>query len=368
MKVLCSLLSAFAFLAFAGMTAAQENSAVQEDSAAQKDSALYQVFDKSVAEFARAEGETSDSPRISRAVEACPSGVLYIPAGVYEISEPIVVKNLCSLQMHKSAVLRAVKNMDFVLKVDTAQQYNRERINAGGAEDYNLFVAGGQIDGNGIASCMSLDNYHHFTLRETTFLNGSSYGLRVDGNGHGYELIANNLYFKCVKSGLAGNTALYTTGGDSHYTDCVVVDYTVGFYVGGGSNRLTRCHVWGGPIPPAAPGEYPEMLKDSINYKIVGSTAILRDCYADSGAIGFYVDGYDVRLLGCSYFNNAHFKLDNIKIIHHEKGLLYVSEASFVKTVPHVQVYEGCGNVHWNNIMYSGFSKEDDCPGKLLNK
>jgi len=63
--------------------------------------------------------------------------------------------------------------------------------------DRNLFVVGGKIDGNGQASC------------------------------------------------LAGNTAAYLCGGDSHYTDCIVVDYTVGFRNAGGSNRFTRCHVWG---------------------------------------------------------------------------------------------------------------------------
>lgn len=334
-----------------------------------QDTVTFGIFDHSVAEFPREEGEMCDTARIRRAVEACPSGVLYIPAGVYEITEPIVVKNLCSLIMHKSAILRATAKMDFVLKVNTAEQYNRARIDAGGAEDYNLFVVGGQIDGNGLASCMALDNYHHFTLRDITFLNGFPYGLRIDGEGHGYELIANNLYFKCVKSGLAGNTALYTTGGDSHYTDCVVVDYTVGFHLGrGGSNRLTRCHVWGGPIPPVKEGESREMLKGSVNYKIMDSSAILRDCYADTGEIGFEIGGWDVRLLGCSYFSNPGFKLDNITIIKHHQGRLLVSEGAFVKTAKNVKVYDGCGTVRWSNMMYSNFGKDDDCPGAIFEK
>ncbi len=333
-----------------------------------QDTVAFGIFDHSVAEFPRAEGEMCDTARIRRAVEACPSGVLYIPAGVYEITEPIVVKNLCSLLMHKSAILRATAKMDFVLKVNTAEQYNRARIDAGGAEDYNLFVVGGQIDGNGLASCMALDNYHHFTLRDTTFLNGFPYGQRIDGEGRGYELIANNLYFKCVKSGLAGNTALYTTGGDSHYTDCVVVDYTIGFHVeNGGSNRLTRCHVWGGPIPPVKEGEPREMLKGSINYKIMSST-ILRDCYADTGEIGFEIGGWDVRLLGCSYYSNPGFKLDNITIIKHHQGRLLVSEGAFIKTAKNVKVYDGCGTVHWSNMMYSNFGKDDDCPGAIFEK
>ena len=45
-----------------------------------------------------------------------------------------------------------------------------------------------------------------------------------------------------------------------------------------GSNRLTRCHVWGGPVPPRSEGELPEMLIDSVNYVLSSYDAILTDC------------------------------------------------------------------------------------------
>ena len=308
--------------------------------------------------------ETDDSPRLQRAIDAVPSDVLDIPRGIYELATPLRVTNLCSLRLHKSAVLRAVRPMDYILTVDCLLQHDKEQRTADMPEDYNLFVEGGQLDGNGLASCMSLGNYHHFTLKDTAFLNGRRYGLRVDGFGHGYELIATNLYFKCVRPGLAGNTAVYTSGGDSHYTDCVVVDYTIGFHLdgGAGANRLTRCHVWGGPIPPPAPGALPEMLADSINFKIEDGGSILRDCYADTGQIGFYIRG-DARLLGCSYFSNPHFKLDHITMIKHVGGRLLVKDARFAKTAPDVKAYEGCGSVVWQDVTYCGFGPADPQPG-----
>lgn len=195
---------------------------------------------RDLSDFPRRDGETDDSLRIQRAVDATPSGVLFIPGGLFEISKTIALTNRCSLELHKTAVLRAVKPMDYVVYVNPkkARALPKDDFRR---NDYNLFVVGGEIDGNGIASCLYIEDFEHFTMRDMTFLNGKETGLRVHG---GYELIANNLYFKCVKSGLAGNCALHTTGGDSHYTDCVVVDYTVGFRIhGGGSNRLTRCHV-----------------------------------------------------------------------------------------------------------------------------
>ena len=310
----------------------------------------------SIDEFPRAAGEADDTERFVRAIRATPNGVLTVTRGDYEISRTIRVLNGCSFDLDKNAKLKAVKPMEVVLVLDGSLLWGRH--------DYNVFFRGGVIDGNGLASCIRLNGFAHPTMREATFLNGREYGLRVDG---GYELIANNLYFKCVKPGLAGNVGVLVNGGDSHYTDCVVVDYTIGFRLcRGGSNRLTRCHVWGGPLPPAKPGEDREMLKDSINFWIDGSgSAILRDCYADTGKIGYYVNGWDTRILGCSYFNNKHFKLDGITVFKHPRGRLLVTDCGIVKTTPNYTVYDGCGEVEWQNMMYSGFGKDDHCPGAL---
>ena len=314
--------------------------------------------DHSLDEFPAEAGEPDDTARLQRAVNASCDGTLTIPRGVYRVSAPIRVTNRCSLQLNKSAVLKAVAPMRYVLEVDARS------FGSGISHDYNKFVRGGVIDGNGLASCMRLTGFAHFTLADTTFLNGKAYGLRVDG---GYELIANNLYFKCLMPGLAGNSAIYVNGGDSHYTDCVVVDYTYGIHqVAGGSNRYTRCHVWGGPLPPAKPGEDREMLKDSVNFKLAGGgSTILRDCYADTGKTGYEIAAWDTRLLGCSYFNNSGFKLDDVTIIRHPRGRLLVSECGFCKNMPKTRVYEGCGEVEWCNMSYSGFGPQDDCPGAL---
>ena len=325
------------------------------------------AWDVSVREFPRLAGETDDTARLQRAIDAAgEGGVLYVPRGVYEVAAPLVSTNFCSIEMHKSAVLKAVKPMDFVLKVND-DKARRELFRRGQPlEDYNCFVRGGRIDGNGLASCLALDGFWHYTLRETTFLNGLKYGVRMHGEAGGYELIANNLYFKCLKKGLAGNIAFCSTGGDSHFTDCVVVDYTIGFKVSGG-NRLTRCHVWGGPIPPAKPGEDREMLKDSVCYWIEGGDkTCLRDCYADTGKVGFRICS-QAQLLGCWYYNNKCFKLDDITIIEHRGGRLLVTDGWFYKDTPHVTMYKSTSPgacAEWSNMTYVGFGDEK-LPGQL---
>ena len=258
------------------------------------------MYDIIITDYPRFPGEESDDKRIMRAVQVFAGGVLYFPKGTYEIAEMLVVTNCCSFLLHKSAVLKAVRAMPFVIKIDAAASYPDVQEKDGhlvpsddpDAEDWNLFFSGGYVDGTGLASCICLNSFKHFTMRDVSLRNGLKYGLRIEAEGSTwtYELVAQNLYLKCTIPGLAGNSGISSNGGDSHFIDCIVVDYTRGIeLLGSGSNRLTRCHVWGGPIPPRAEGELPEMLIDSVNYVLSSYDAILTDCYADTGMTGFLV-------------------------------------------------------------------------------
>lgn len=309
------------------------------------------TWDKTLADYPRLETETTDEGRIMRAVQDCAGGVLYIPKGVYAIAQMLVIDNGCSICMHKSAVLKAVRPMPYVLKVDAACSYPDLQECDGhlvpsddpDAEDWNLFLTGGYVDGAGLASCVCLNSFKHFTMRDVSLRNGLRYGLRIEDEGSTwtYELVAQNLYLKCTMPGLAGNAGISSNGGDSHFIDCIVVDYTRGIeLLGGGSNRLTRCHVWGGPIPPRTEGALPEMLEDSVNYVLSSYDAVLTDCYADTGKTGFLVTQH-ARLIGCSYFNNYTYQMDDVTVIDHRGGILLLSGCMFRKTSPHAVLYRG---------------------------
>ncbi len=308
------------------------------------------VWDINVSDYPRLAGETSDDRRIMRAAKGCTGGVLYFPKGIYEIADMITVDNCVSLLLHKSAVLKAVKEMPFVLKIDAASSYPGIKEEDGhivpsgdpDSEDWNLFFEGGVIDGAGLAGCVCLNSFKHFTMRDISMRNGRKYGLRIeDGGMWTYELIAQNLYIKCTMPGLAGNAGISSNGGDSHFIDCIVVDYTRGIeLLGGGSNRLTRCHVWGGPIPPRKEGGLPEMLIDSVNYVLSSGDALLTDCYADTGKTGYLVTE-NARLIGCSYYNNYTYKMDDVTVIDHRGGQLLVADCMFRKHSPHATIYKG---------------------------
>ena len=161
--------------------------------------------------------------------------------------------------MHPAAHLVARAKMKYVVFWDGAADYHALSVyNPGGSvyDNLNVFIKGGDIDGNGLASCLAIANSHHFTLADISLHNGLVTGLCVtrETGGHLYELVANNVYCKCTKSGLAGNVGIDCQVSDCHFADCIVVDYTKGVRTTGGSNRFTRCHIWGGTVPQGVVG------------------------------------------------------------------------------------------------------------------
>ena len=324
---------------------------------------LLGAWDITLEDFPRLGNENTDAPRIRRAIESAGvGGVAYFTRGEYEIDSTVVLTNQVSLLLHKSACLKAVKKMPFII------EYHANEMNDGGHEgvivDHNLFIKGGIFDGNGLASCAVVSGPRHFMLADTTYRNGLKVGLQLgypdkrSGEG-GYEIFANNLYFICNRPGMAGNVGFLTYIGDSHFTDLVVVDYTVGIRDMKFANRYTRCHVWGGPV--RTPGtEISEYLVDSISFDIAGYGTILTDCYADTAMIGFNISS-DARLFGCSYNNNYRFKMDGPTCINHIGGELLVYGGFFPKSSPNVTLYrrgEKRGSLIWRDNQLIKFTAE----------
>ena len=348
------------------------------------------VYDVSVADFPRLAGETDDAPRFVRAISAAPNGVLRVPKGEYDIASMILITNRCSLSMHPAAHLVASAKMKYVLFWDGAADYHALSVfNTDGSvyDNANLFIKGGDIDGKGLASCLAIANAHHFTLADITLHNGVKSGLCVtcETGGHLYELIANNVYCKCTMSGLAGNVGIDCHVSDCHFTDCIVVDYTKGIRSAGGANRFTRCHVWGGTVPPKGLGfkewsdlyarrkkmeaarkwtvederaylalGLPEMLPGSIAFECIGGANVFDGCYADTAEIG-----YDIRnkaiVINSGFFNNPRMNLRKSTAIVHRGGHLRVVFGRFCGAAGCEKLYEGSGkDIEWISNEVSG--------------
>ena len=366
------------------------------------------MYDSILTDFVRLDNESDDSPRIQRAIDATPNGILCIPKGDYKIASPLFIKNRCSLDMHPAARLIATEEMEFVLTYDGNANFHELTLynNDGSIYDnLGLFIRGGDIDANGKASCLLLANAHHYTLSNITLHNGKQYGLCVGGNlgGRLYELVANNVYCKCTMSGLSGNIGIYTNEHDGHYTDCFIIDYTTGFKADGGANRLTRCHIWGGTIPPCGKNmkewsefygnnkkllikkQYteeveevilkygiPEMLINSVAFELNSGINVLDGCFADTATIGYLIRGKNNIITNCGFYNNKIMGLRGTLAIKNESKRLVVTNSFFTNTTGTDKFYEGeRETVTWANnnadekeIFEAYFA--ESCPTKTL--
>lgn len=309
----------------------------------------------------------SDSNFLQALLDRKQAGCVYLPGETFFIDKPLVITNGCSLVMSPDTVLLATREMDFVLTyeetwVDFKASPGRKiplmeepsRIAGHAIPNNSKRITGGTVDCAGLANGVKMKNFNHTTVSDMTIMNGKKYNLYVD---HGYELYANNIHVRTTMSGLAGNVGVYTNGGDSHYSDIVVIDCTIGVFLDdydAGANRLFRVHVWGGPMPPL-PGEKDcEYLKDSVGFKIVSGENVLRDCYADTSKIGFDVYNW-TRILGSSFYNNYVFGLDDVTIIRkNNDDPLMVKDCFLKKSCPNCTLFEGNPtNVIWrDNILF----------------
>ena len=279
------------------------------------------------------------------------TGVANVPAGVYELKRPLMVTNWVSLELHPHAVLRAAADMDFLVVWDG--QWKREL--EGLWRRDNRFIAGGVLDGAGRASCLLLTNCWHFTLRDVAFYDGREYGMLVR---KGNEVFGTGLTFRTRMPGLEGNTALRVDASDNHFTDVVSIDYTTGIHVDWGANRLTRCHVWNGSLQSKRADVPPDVLDRTVAFRIDGGGHILRDCYADTAKVGFLVGGRDMRLFGCSYYNNRRMtKLDGVTVVATAttNSSALVQGGYFPNCAPHMTMQDGPGRVVWRDCLYPGW-------------
>jgi len=354
-------------------------------------------WDANLADFPRLAGETDDAPRFRRAVASAPNGVLRVPRGEYGLASSLVITNRCSLSMHPAAHLVARAKMDYVVFWDGGADFHALSVyNPDGSiyDNPNLFIKGGDIDGNGLASCLALANAHHFTLADVTLHNGKAFGLRVtrEKGGHLYELVANNVYCKCTVSGLAGNVGIECQMSDCHFTDCFVIDYTKGIRATGSSNRFTRCHVWGGTVPPKGMGfkawsdayarrkrlevarkwtaedarahlalGVPEMLPGSTAFECFAGANVFDGCYADTAEIGFDVRAPAV-IVNSGFYNNPRMNLRKSTAVVHRGGRLRVAFCDFRGGANCEKLYEGSGkNIEWvGNDVYGGANMAAD--------
>ena len=226
--------------------------------------------------------------------------VLYFPAGVYGINNTLTINNEVSLELDANAKIIALTPMDVMIEWGKYNVYSEHH-----------FIKGGIIDGMNKAKILiNLSWFRHFTLKDTIFLNSIEKGIVLRSHEediHSVEAIVDNIYFENKTNTYINNTALVVNTTDSHISNVIMVNYTIGVELHNSGNRLFRIHPW---------VTHANRLNISKSFVNDASNNTFTECLADSTAIGYEINK-NARILHSGYYCNESFTPTNIQIFNY---------------------------------------------------
>ncbi len=257
--------------------------------------------------------------RLGTATSAIQKWII-IPAGVWNVSEPLIIPRYTSVYFVQGALLKATssfapivsngKTVDSVLSGPTDSSVGYWEY----GQIHNAF-----IDANRIAkSCIELWRYRFIRIINPTLWNGLRHGVKVNSvtESTSYELTLGGGSIYNERSSLLSPIQIGYAGLElSKTTDCTIFDLSISGYNYGvhednlcGANYYNTVHVWNRPTQgslhrafffESSSGEAYGLYADTPVARSV-STPTLVDLTQD--AYGFYIDGSGWTLTNCKIY------------------------------------------------------------------
>ena len=238
-----------------------------------------------VTDYVKANTGEDVSDALQQLILDNPRRVLFFPDGEYLLSKPICTPahpdRSVSLQLANYAVIKAMDGWghdEALIRLGAAEPSNNT---------VNYFLAGGIIDGNGLANGVSLDSGRETSVRNVSIRN-TKIGLHIKNganNGSSDEDIFN---VNIVGRGTLDSIGLLIEGCDNTVTNMRIARVQIGVKITKGGNYMRNIH----PLYSQAHGwgDY----KDSVAFHDTGWNNWYDFCYSDQYATGFYLkDGIE---------------------------------------------------------------------------
>lgn len=252
---------------------------------------------------------------------------VYIPAGLYKINSPVILKPGVNVQLSHAAVIKAGAAMTALFDSQPTVLLQRQGI------------TGGVFDCNSLAQSAIYLRYAIATsIKDIRVNDPATHGIIIGdpaSTAVSYEinLAKIDLYRPRNTTAPAGSRGIWMQNvSDSFISEIVPRGFEIGFRNDGGNNRFFSCHPWN---PTGANGP-------SICFDENGSNSRYIDCYADSPY------GYGWRLRKSS-------------IVHLERCTWYLSLSS--TTDYSTAIYcDGTPTLHVSGSIYGTWEDSDTGP------
>lgn len=237
-----------------------------------------------VTDFVKADGTMDVSDEIQQIIDGNPGRTIFFPDGTYLISKPIKTP----ADPHKSVALEL--SAFAVIKAADGWDHDEAMIRLGGKDPYNsitipgsnYYLAGGVIDGSGVAKGVSIDSGRETVVRNTSIKN-VKVGIHVK---HG----ANSGSSDCDITGvnITGNmqpdcVGVIVEGYDNTFTNMRIGGVHIGFILRSQANVLRNIH----PLYYSPDTHY----QTSCGFLDEAGNNWYDFCYSDQFAVGFKILG-----------------------------------------------------------------------------
>ena len=228
------------------------------------------------------DGKTDVTGLIQRMIDENPHRTLFFPDGVYKISSPI----LTPADPEKSVSLLL---SDFaVIKASDDWQSDEAMIRLGGKDPFksitvtgsNYGIAGGVIDGSGVASALSVDSGRETYIRDLSIKHVKT-GIHVKHGANSGSSDIDVMHVNIVGNDAPDSIGVLVEGYDNTFTNMRVAHVFTGFDLRSAGNVLRNLH------PLFCSPDFEVHFQDSVGFFDRTGNNWMDFCYSDQFATGF---------------------------------------------------------------------------------
>ncbi len=239
-----------------------------------------------VTDYVKANTGEDLADALQNIIDSNPRRTIYFPDGVYTISKPLCTSSdaqyAVSLSLSNFAIIKAAENWSSDEAMIRLGALNKKfTIWETGT---NYFLAGGCIDGSGIAKGVSIDGGRETCIRNLS-IKFVTQGLNIKYNKEYGSNDADIENVHIVGMNLPGSIGVICDGFDNTLSDMRVAGFEVGIKLGGAGNFLRYLHnlyIY----------DQKYDYKDSIGFWDVSGGNWYDVCYPDNFAVGFRTSGH----------------------------------------------------------------------------
>jgi len=194
-------------------------------------------------DVAKNDGQTDVADALQRLIDASPNRTIYFPDGVYLISRPLLTPaapaRSVSLRLGDFAVIKASpawKDAEALIRLGASHPAND--IHSNGS---NYSLAGGVLDGGGVANGVSIDGGRETSIRDVS-IKHTCVGLHVKRGANSGSSDADITHVNIVGTGKPDSVGVLVEGYDNTFTDMRIANVQTGVLLKSSGNSLRNIH------------------------------------------------------------------------------------------------------------------------------